>query len=102
MKVYTKTPFDYDRLKLEGGEVFELMGKRNDEKLLEHRFVVEVKETREIRTCSCGKEFMGDMFYHKHLSSSNHPKEVIVLKDVEFVSASVKRKKAKAKKKVKV
>ncbi len=63
-RVYARVPFTYDRLDVERGEVFELIGARNDEKLTRLRYVVELKTKEKIRKCDdCGKEFVDFGFY---------------------------------------
>ena len=92
--VRAKGGFDYDGLKLEDGELFELRGCRNDQKLMNVGFIRALGHEDRIIDCTCGKRFVGDVVHRKHCLSPLHPKEAIV------VSTKVRRKKNKKKVKV--
>ena len=78
-KVFTRTPFNYNGHDLERGEVFDLEGLRNDQKLIDTKYVQEVNKLKDVISCTCGKSFMVESFYHQHLASDRHPKEPIVV-----------------------
>ncbi len=98
MKVKAKRVFNYNGYDLEAGEVFELAGCRNDEKLLTYGFLDEVKGESGIIHCTCGKKFMEELNYQRHLQSDRHPKGAVVLSSEWSGTPKVKRKKKKAQK----
>lgn len=79
-RVYARVRFTYDKLELERGEVFELIGARNDDALMRGRYCVELKKSMKVRKCDdCGKEF-ADFAYSGH-RSGNHAQKPITEKD---------------------
>ncbi len=76
-KVYARVPFTYRNHSLEVGEMFELKGARNDEKLVQLRYVIVVDEKyNNTRKCdTCGKEFMSSS-YVSHVKRQHKEVEV--------------------------
>jgi len=60
-KAIARRPFDYAGKALDRGQVFELVGSRNDEKLLRLRYVEEWKgKEKDLHECAaCGALFIG-------------------------------------------
>ncbi len=99
-KVWARKTFNYNGSELEQGEVFDLIGARNDEKLLRVGYLEEVKE--EVSHCTCGKEFVEEINYLAHCRGSVHPKEPYKLSKVWSEDKPVVKKKRKNKNKRKV
>jgi len=60
-RVWARRHFDYAGRELDRGQVYELVGARNDEKLVRLGFVAEVERKAETWQCSeCGAEFVGE------------------------------------------
>lgn len=61
------SPFQYEDLHLSRHQVFELQGKRNDEKLIAMRYVVRVEEGTELVQCAeCGALFQDPHWLEAH------------------------------------
>ena len=93
--VRAKGGFDYDGLKLEDGELFELRGCRNDQKLMNVGFVRPLGKGDRVIDCTCGKRFIGDVNYSNHLRGLVHPKEAVVLTPTRKRGRPTNRKKVK-------
>ena len=60
VRVFARRPFDYGALELDRGQVFELAGAANDEKLTRLGYCAEVDKGAEMSECSeCHAEFIG-------------------------------------------
>ena len=64
---------------LELGEVFELRGLLNDEKLLKHLYCVEVGRREPTFSCDCGKEFHGEPNLRRHQVETHADQKPIVV-----------------------
>lgn len=72
-KVWARRPFGYANQQLDRGQIFELQGKRNDDRLVSYKYVEEVPKGTEIKTCSeCGGEFIGESYRRTH-GEKRHP-----------------------------
>jgi len=59
-KYWAKRPFGYAGVELDRGQVFELVGARNDEKLIRLGYIAPVERKAETYRCAeCGAEFIG-------------------------------------------
>ena len=88
MRVWAKKKFTYNGIELEHGQIFEMIGARNDQKLLNLNFCGEVK-TRELKEkgmqisdCVCGVSFIDEPFMRAHQVGNKHPKGTLVLSGV--------------------
>ena len=79
MRVYSKKHFTYNGEELEQGQCFELIGARNDQKLLGLNFCEPVSRRTEVLNCGCGKSFVGERQLRVHQEGDKHPKKPIVL-----------------------
>ena len=82
MRAFAKKRFTYNGIELEPGEVFEMIGARNDAKLLGLKYCGEIIRKSEVLNCTCGKSFAGEMveaYLRGHQEKDKHPKEAIVL-----------------------
>ncbi len=79
MRAYAKKEMDYNGEHLERGEVFELIGARNDAKLLGLNFCEKVGKGDIVHDCTCGKTFVHDFHYNNHLRGPVHPKTPILV-----------------------
>ena len=78
MRAWAKRRFTYNGIDLEPGEVFELIGARNDVKLLGLEYCFEIKKRDEVLDCTCGKTFAGERYLRGHQIGDKHPKEPIL------------------------
>ena len=99
-KVWARKTFNYNGSELEQGEVFDLIGARNDEKLLRVGYLEEVKE--EVIHCTCGKKFVHEVNHLAHNSGPAHPKEPYVLSKAWSDDKPVVKKRRKSKNRGKV
>jgi len=59
-RYFAKIPFTYGGVRLDRGQITELVGARNDEKLVRLNFFGEVPKNAETYKCAiCGAEFIG-------------------------------------------
>jgi hypothetical protein len=67
-KVYARLPFGYNKQFRDRGEVFALIGGRNDEKLRGARYFLPFisKEHKEILCDKCGRKFIAESFFEQH------------------------------------
>lgn len=66
-KYYARRPFDYGDKQVDRGQVLELLGLRNDEKLIRLGFVLELRRGEHICPCGvCGAQFVGDNELNAH------------------------------------
>ena len=82
MRAFAKRRFTYNGIELEPGEVFKMIGARNDAKLLGLKYCGEVTRKSEVLNCTCGKSFAGEAseaYLRGHQVSDKHPKEPLVL-----------------------
>lgn len=66
---------DYGGQYLEVGEVFTLRNGLHDDKLLEHRYVIELDKgaAKDVSTCiGCGKRFAGEGYRNAHAMRAQH------------------------------
>jgi hypothetical protein len=79
-KYYFKQERNYAGEQKEPGELFELLGLRNDPLLIEHVYVVRVKlekgqKLTQLPTCdACAKSFANEGFKIRHDSGRIHPR----------------------------
>ena len=79
-RVYAIKEIGYNGEQKERGEIFELQGLRNDEKLLKHRYLVPQKLSKgqtlhSLPTCdACDKHFADDGFKIQHDEGRIHPR----------------------------
>lgn len=67
-----RRPFDYAGQSLDRGQVFQLIGAPNDEKLIRLGYVAELPTKAEVFTCGvCGAEFI-DMGSRTHHGDKRH------------------------------
>jgi len=79
MRAWAKKTFTYNGEELEQGQVFELLGARNDPKLIGLRYCEQITKRTDVMDCTCGKSFVGEQALRAHQRGVKHPKEVIVL-----------------------
>ncbi len=79
MRAFARRPFTYNGIILQQGEVFELIGAKNDEKLLSMGHCDRVSKKTEVLDCTCGKSYVGEGCYRNHQRSPVHPKEPILV-----------------------
>lgn len=79
MRAFARRPFSYNGTELQQGEVFELIGAKNDEKLLSMGHCERVLKKTEVLNCTCGKSLVGEGCYRNHQASRVHPKEPILV-----------------------
>ena len=82
MRAFAKRRFTYNGIVLEPGEVFEMIGARNDSKLVGLKYCEEIKRKGDVLNCTCGKSFAGEAveaYLRGHQASDKHPKEPIIL-----------------------
>jgi len=67
-KFYARIPFGYDKKFRDRGEVFTLIGAKNDNKLQTLRYILPFnpKEHKEILCDSCGRKFIAMSFFDAH------------------------------------
>jgi len=68
-KVYARLPFGYNKKFRDRGEVFTLIGGRNDEKLRTNRYFIDFNPKeghQEILCDSCGRKFIAMSFFEAH------------------------------------
>ena len=72
-EVYARIPQNYDGTQMDRGQIINLHGCRNDEKLLFFRYLLPFDPVHTIRRkCdTCGANFAGDMFYNMHKRKSS-------------------------------
>ncbi|MFW9991923.1 MAG: hypothetical protein ACFFD4_07665 [Candidatus Odinarchaeota archaeon] len=83
MRAYAKKTFIYNDEELEPGQVFEMIGGRNDEKLLSFGHAVRVEKRAEVLDCMCGRSFVGEGNLRVHQMGDKHPKEPLEISDEE-------------------
>ena len=72
-RVWAKRPFQYGGLDLGRGQVFELRGSPNDDKLLGMGYVAAVEKGTQLTKCGeCGAEFLGHGELRHH-GDAKHP-----------------------------
>ena len=81
MRAYSKRKFTYNGQELEHGQVFEMIGARNDAKLISVGYCEELKKRVEVLDCTCGLSFVGEGFLRNHQRGDKHPKGTLVLSD---------------------
>ncbi len=65
--VQARVPFNYNKMNRDRGEVFKLIGARNDEKLIGLRFVLPYDLKSKLTHCdTCGRNFIAPGFYEAH------------------------------------
>ena len=79
MRAWARKPFNYNGEELQRGQVFEMVGARNDEKLLGLDYCQEVNKKVKVLDCNCGYSFVGQDCYNYHLASEKHPKEPVLV-----------------------
>ncbi len=79
MRTYAKKEFTYNGVDLERGEIFELIGARNDQKLLAMGHCEKLAKKLDTFDCTCGKSFAVEHLYHRHLAGNKHPKEALAV-----------------------
>lgn len=72
-KCWAKRPFQYGSLDLGRGQVFDLRGSPNDDKLIGMGYVAPVEKGMSFTTCAtCGAEFIGHAELRQH-GDALHP-----------------------------
>lgn len=75
-------PFGYGDLQLDRGQVFELAGFRNDEKLVRLNYCAEAPKGLQAAVCSeCGAGFVGDAERAAHGSDRHRTRELSPLEE---------------------
>lgn len=65
--VQARVPFCYNKMNRDRGEVFKLIGARNDEKLIGMRFVLPCDPKAKLTHCdNCSRDFIAPGFYEAH------------------------------------
>jgi len=76
-KYWARRPFDYAGKELDRGQIVELIGARNDEKLVRLGYVAPVERKAEIYQCAvCGAEFIG-LAERTHHGDKRHSGKVL-------------------------
>jgi len=85
--VWAKRPFGYGRFApLSRGQVFELSGNANDEKLVRLGYVAELESNAVTFECSvCGGEFVGESERLAHGRSSHITRELSPIEEDQLV-----------------
>lgn len=91
-KYWARRPFKYAGQNLDRGQVFELIGAINDEKLVRMEYIVELGSRAETYECSeCGSQFVEMGMRTAHGNKRHGPRAIDPDKDPEAYDRAVER-----------